>query len=225
MKILIVEDEHRIATTLKKGLELEHYTVDLAFDGQEGFDLASSEDYDLLILDLMLPKKDGLSLCADLRKEGNHVPILILTAKSQTEDKILGLDTGADDYLAKPFSFDELLARVKALLRRPHQVVSHIIKYSDLTLNANTYQVERQGYHISLTNKEYLLLKYLVSHPEQILTKDHLITHVWDYSSNILPNTVEAFIKKLRQKVDKPFKDSPPLIRTVRGFGYKLSLK
>jgi len=224
MKILIVEDEHRIATTLKKGLELEHYTVDTAFDGQEGYDLASSEDYDLIILDLMLPFKDGLSICADLRKEGNHTPVLMLTAKSQVEDKILGLDTGADDYLAKPFSFDELLARVKALLRRPHHLNSETLTFEDLSLNTTTFQVARKDKDISLTNKEYLLLKYFISHPNQILTKDQIISHVWDYSSDILPNTVEAFVKKLRQKIDKPFKSSPPLIHTIRGFGYKLSL-
>lgn len=221
MKILVVEDEHIIATSLKKGLEQEHYTVDLAFDGQEGFDLASGEDYDLLILDLMLPKMDGLEICRQLRSEQNNVPILILTAKSQTEDKIKGLNSGADDYLTKPFAFEELLARIRALSRRPKSATAEIITVGDLSLNLSTYEVIRNKKPISLSKKEYSLLECLMRHADKILNKDQLIQHVWSYESDILPNTVEVYIRNLRQKIDKPF--NKKLIKTIRGFGYKLS--
>lgn len=221
MKILVVEDEHIIATSLKKGLEQEHYTVDLAFDGQEGFDLASSEDYDMLILDLMLPKMDGLEICRQLRANQNHVPILILTAKSQIEDKIKGLNSGADDYLTKPFAFEELLARIRALSRRPQTAAAEIITVGDLSINLSTYEVIRNKKTISLSAKEYSLLECLMRHDGKILTKDQLIQRVWSYESDILPNTVEVYIRNLRQKIDKPF--NKKLIKTIRGFGYKLN--
>jgi len=221
MKILVVEDEHIIATSLKKGLEQEHYTVDLAFDGQEGFDLASSEDYDLLVLDLMLPKLDGLEICRQLRANQNHIPILILTAKSQIEDKIKGLNCGADDYLTKPFAFEELLARIRALSRRPQAAAVEIITVGDLSINLSTYEVVRNKKAISLSAKEYSLLECLMRHAGKILSKDQLIQRVWSYESDILPNTVEVYIRNLRQKIDKPF--SKKLIKTIRGFGYKIN--
>lgn len=221
MKILVVEDEHIIATSLKKGLEQEHYTVDLAFDGQEGFDLASSEDYDLLVLDLMLPKLDGLEICRQLRANQNHVPILILTAKSQIEDKIKGLNCGADDYLTKPFAFEELLARIRALSRRPQAAAVEIITVGDLSINLSTYEVVRNKKAISLSAKEYSLLECLMRHAGKILSKDQLIQRVWSYESDILPNTVEVYIRNLRQKIDQPF--SKKLIKTIRGFGYKIN--
>lgn len=221
MKILIVEDEHLIATAIKKGLEQEHYIVDIAYDGEKGFDLASSGDYDLILLDLMLPKIDGIEVCRQLRQQQIHIPILMLTAKSQIEDKIKGLNNGADDYLTKPFAFEELLARIRVLTRRPQKSSSEIITVGDLSINLSTYEVTRQGKPIVLSGKEYSLLECLMRHANKILNKDQLIQHVWSYESDILPNTVEVYIRNLRQKIDQPFKTK--LIKTIRGFGYKIS--
>ncbi len=221
MKILIVEDEHLIATSLKKGLEQEHYTVDIAFDGLEGYDLAASGEYDIILLDLMLPGLDGISICQKLRSENIHTPILMLTAKSQLDDKIKGFDVGADDYLTKPFAFEELLARIRALSRRPQQTANKILTISDLTIDTTNYQVKRGVKEIRLSNKEYSLLECLVRHAGQILNKDQIIQYVWSYESDILPNTVEVYIRNLRQKIDQPFKKK--LIQTIRGFGYKIS--
>lgn len=223
MKILVVEDEHLIANSLKKGLEQEKYTVDITFDGLEGYDLASSGDYDLILLDLMLPGMDGLSICKKLRQENNHTPILMLTAKSQLEDKIIGLNSGADDYLTKPFAFEELLARVRALSRRPQKTNGKILTVGDLSLDTVTYEVKRGNKNIQLSSKEYSLLECLIRHSNQILNKDQLIQYVWSYESDILPNTVEVYIRNLRQKIDVPFKNKTPLIKTIRGFGYKIS--
>lgn len=222
MRLLLVEDEHRIATTIKKGLEQEKYAVDVAFTGTDGYDLASSEEYDLLILDLMLPKMDGLEICKKLRAQHIHTPILMLTARSQILDKIAGLDTGADDYLTKPFSFEELLARIRALLRRPKVTIQTILKVGDLTLDTTTFAVKRNGTVITLSSKEFALLEYLLRHPNMTLTKQQIIDHVWNYDSDVLPNTVEVYIKNVRAKVDIPFPDSTPLIQTIRGFGYKI---
>lgn len=221
MKILIVEDEHLIATSLKKGLEQEHYTVDIAFDGLEGYDLAASGEYDIILLDLMLPGLDGISICQKLRTENIHTPILMLTAKSQLDDKVKGFDVGADDYLTKPFAFEELLARIRALSRRPQQTTNKILTISDLTIDTTNYQVKRGTREIRLSSKEYSLLECLVRHAGQILNKDQLIQYVWSYESDILPNTVEVYIRNLRQKIDQPFKKK--LIQTIRGFGYKIS--
>lgn len=222
MRILIVEDEHKIANSIKKGLEQEAYAVDVAYNGEEGFDLASSEEYDVIILDLMLPKMDGVSICKKLREEKNHTPILILTAKGQVEDKVEGLNSGADDYLVKPFSFSELLARIKALTRRPKQVIDPILKIENLSLDTISYQVKRFGKNIRLSKKEFSLLEYLMRHEGKVLTKDQIINHVWEYDSDVLPNTVEVYMGYLRNKIDKPFKDEKPLIQTLRGFGYKI---
>lgn len=223
MKILVVEDEHLIANSLKKGLEQEKYTVDVAFDGIQGYDLASSGDYDLILLDLMLPGMDGLSICKKLREENNHTPILMLTAKSQLEDKIIGLNSGADDYLTKPFAFEELLARIRALSRRPQKTNGKILTIGDLSLNTVTFEVKRGDKNINLSNKEYSLLECFLRHSNQILNKDQLIQYVWSYESDILPNTVEVYIRNLRQKIDAPFKNKKPLIQTLRGFGYRIS--
>jgi len=220
MRILVVEDEHRIANSIKKGLEQEKYAVDVGYDGEEGYDLASSEDYDLLILDLMLPKLDGLQICKKLRLSKNNVPILILTAKSQLEDKVDGLNSGADDYLTKPFAFEELLARIRALTRRPKNMLDSTLKVEDLILNTINYEIKRAGKLIRLSSKEYALLEVLMRHPNQILTKEQIINQVWDYEADVLPNTVEVYIRNLRNKIDKPFSTS--LIHTIRGFGYKI---
>jgi len=222
MRILVVEDEHKIATALKKGLEQEQFAVDLAFEGKEGKAFALTEDYDLVILDRMLPGVvDGLEICTALREQGNHVPVLMLTAKDQIQDRVSGLNSGADDYLVKPFAFEELLARVRALMRRPTTATTNILSYEDLQLDTITYQVTRAGQLINLSHKEYSLLEYLMRNPGRILTKDMIMSHVWDYDADILPNTVEVYIGYLRNKIDKPFKKAS-LIQTVRGFGYKL---
>lgn len=222
MRILVVEDEHKIANAIKKGLEQEAYAVDVAYTGTEGYDLAASEEYDLIILDRLLPGMDGIEFAANLRSKQVHTPILMLTAKEQTEDKVEGLNAGADDYLTKPFAFEELLARIKALTRRPRDTIGSILSYQDLSLNTLTYEVKRGDMPIQLSNKEYALLEYLLRHPEQIVTKEQIISHVWDYDADVLPNTVEVYVGYLRNKVDKPFPDKPAIIQTVRGFGYKI---
>ncbi len=218
----MVEDEHKIASSIKKGLEQESFAVDVAFDGNRGYDLASGEDYDLIILDILLPGIDGLQICKNLRSQNIHTPILMLTAKGQVEDKVAGLNAGADDYLTKPFFFEELLARVRALIRRPKSSVGSLLSFGDLSLDTLSYEVKRGGKTISLSSKEFALLEYLLRHKNQILTKDQIITHIWDYDADILPNTVEVYIGYLRNKIDKPVPDKPSLIQTVRGFGYKL---
>lgn len=214
MKILIVEDEHKIAEALRKGLTQERYAVDVAYTGTDGYDLASSEEYDLLILDLMLPSMDGGEICTRLRKDNIHVPILMLTAKNQVQDRVKGLDSGADDYLPKPFAFEELLARIRALLRRPKNQVGVTLKVGEWKMDTVGSQAKKNDQMVPLSGKEYALLEYFMRHPEQILTKEQVIAHVWDYDSDILPNTVEVYIKKLRNK-------GVPIV-TIRGFGYKL---
>lgn len=220
MKILVVEDEHRIAQSIKKGLEQERMAVDLAFDGIEGYDLAIDEDYDVIVLDLMLPGMNGLEICNKLRQEKKQTPILILTAKGQIEDKVEGLNKGADDYLTKPFAFEELIARIKALSRRPQEINKEILSVDDLSINTNTFEVKRGKKEIKLSSKEYALLEFLVRHPRQILSKEQIMNHVWSYETDILPNTVEVYIRNLRNKIDRGF--DYPLIQTVRGFGYKI---
>lgn len=223
MRVLVVEDEHKIGSSLKKGLEQESYAVDLAYEGDKGYDLASTEDYDLIILDILLPGMDGIQICTKLREQNIHTPILMLTAKGQVSDKVEGLNSGADDYLTKPFAFEELLARARALIRRPKESLGTKLNFNGLTLNILTYEVKREGKQISLSSKEFALLEYLLRHKNQILTKEQIIGHVWDYDADVLPNTVEVYIGYLRNKVDKPFPDKKPLIKTIRGFGYKIS--
>lgn len=222
MKILIVEDEHKIANSIKRGFEQEGYAVDVVYNGVEGYDLASSESYDVIILDLMLPGMDGLTICKKLREEKNHTKILILTAKGQTDEKVDGLNSGADDYLVKPFAFTELVARVKALTRRPKNVLSPILTVNGLSLNTLTYEVKRDGKDITLTHKEFSLLEYFMRHPGKILNKDQIIENVWSYDDDVLPNTVEVYVGYLRNKIDKIFHYKKNLIHTVRGFGYKI---
>jgi len=222
MRILVIEDEHRIANNIKKGLEQEKYIVDVAYEGNYGYDLAEGEEYDLIILDLMLLGLDGLTICKNLRAENKQTPIIMLTAKSQIQDKIKGLESGADDYLSKPFSFEELLARIHALLRRPNKILSNNLSVSDLTLNTNQFTANRDNVEIKLSNKEFALLEYLMRNSGLTLTKEQIISHVWNYDSDVLENTVEVFIKSLRQKIDKPFTKLKPLIQTIRGFGYRL---
>lgn len=223
MRILVVEDEHKIANSIKKGLEQESYAVDVAYDGNDGFDLASTEDYDVIILDLLLPGMDGVTICKKLREEKIHIPILMLTAKGELDDKVEGLNAGADDYLVKPFAFEEFLARIRALTRRPKKSLDSVLTVGDLTLDTLTFEVKRADKRIKLSKKEFALLEYLLRHKGNILTKDQIINHVWDYEADILPNTVEVYMGYLRNKIDRPFKNKPPLIQTVRGFGYKIA--
>lgn len=222
MKILLIEDEHKIANSIKQGLEQERFIVDLAYDGITGLDLVSEDAYDLLILDRLLPGMDGLDICQKIRQKGNNIPILMLTAKGQITDRVEGLNSGADDYLTKPFAFEELLARIKALGRRPKGLGDNTLIVKDLHLNTLTYDVKRGGEKISLSAKEFALLEYLMRHENQTLKKEQIMNHVWNYDANILPNTVEVFIGYLRAKIDKAFPNRPHLIHTVRGFGYRI---
>jgi DNA-binding response OmpR family regulator len=222
MRILVIEDEHKIANSIKKGLEQESYAVDVVYNGTDGYDLASSENYEVIILDLMLPDMDGIKICQNLRANNIHTPILMLTAKGQLEDKVEGLNSGADDYLVKPFAFTELLARVKALTRRPRNSLGTVLNLEDLSLNTLTYEVKRAGKEIRLSKQEYALLEYFLRHKNTVLTKEQIINNLWDYDADVLPNTVEVYIGYLRNKIDRPFPKSPTLIHTLRGFGYKL---
>lgn len=223
MRILVVEDEMKIAQALKKGLEQERYAVDVTYSGQDGQDMAVSEDYDALILDVMLPDMNGFQVAENLRGMNVTAPILFLTAKDLVEDKIAGLDAGGDDYLTKPFDFAELLARVRALLRRPKNVTPNRLTYADLILDTTTGEVNRAGHKVVLSQKEFALLEYLMRHAERVVSKANLIAHVWDYDADVLPNTVEVYMRYLRQKIERPFKQRPSLLQTVRGFGYKLA--
>lgn len=222
MRILIIEDEPKIASALQRGLTQEKFAVDLAYDGKEGLELAISEPYALIIIDRMLPGiADGLEICRLMREKGIHTPVLMLTAKVQIQDRVDGLNQGADDYLVKPFAFEELLARIQALLRRPEQQLSSKLSVGDLTLDPQTFAVQRGGKPINLTSREYALLEYLIRNAGKVISKDTIIAKVWNYDSDILPNTVEVYIGYLRNKVDRPFAGAN-LIQTVRGFGYKL---
>ena len=223
MKILIVEDDRAIREALKEGLEDESYAVDTASDGYEGYLSASADEYDAIILDVMMPEMDGFEVCRKLREEGISTPILMLTAKNQENDIVNGLDFGADDYLAKPFSFEVLLARIRALLRRPKEKQAEILQVGDLSLNPATKQVQRAGQEINLTAKEYALLEYLMRNVGVVKSKETIISHIWDFDADILPNNVELFIMFLRKKIDKPFEQK--LIHTVSGFGYKIEAK
>ena len=224
MRILVVEDEHKIAHALKAGLEQESYAVDLAYDAEEGLSNALLGEHDLIVLDRMLPGMiEGLDISKEVRAQGIHTPILMLTARDKVEDRVGGLNAGADDYLVKPFTFEELLARIRALLRRPPETLETILKLSDLALNPATFEVVRAGQPIQLSTKEFALLEYMLRNQNRILTKENIISHVWDYDSDILPNTVEVYMAYLRSKIDRPFK-GPSLIHTVRGFGYRLGV-
>ena len=223
MRILVIEDEPKIAKAIKQGLELKGYAVDMVHDADSGFAYASDPDYDLIVLDRMLPgRMDGAEVCRELRSNNIVTPIIMLTAKGTIGDRVDGLNSGADDYLVKPFSFDELIARVRALLRRPPVTVGSTLKLADLSLDPQSYVVKRGSKQIKLSKKEFALLEYLMHHPGQVITKDMIVSHIWNEEADILPNTIEVYIGYLRNKIDRPFKDKKPLIHTMRGFGYKL---
>lgn len=221
MRVLVVEDEHKIARALKKALEQDHYAVDVSYNGDDGYAMATTEPYDIMIIDRMLPGEyNGIDIVKALREKSIKTPVLLLTALGRIEDKTTGLDSGADDYLVKPFSIDELLARVRALLRRPTETKSTILDADDLSLDTTKRSVKRGNKEIKLTSKEFGLLEYLLRNKNRPLSKDSIMQHVWDYDADILPNTIEVYIKYLRAKIDKPF--GKGLIKTVRGFGYKI---
>jgi len=218
MRILLVEDEKKIADFIKRGLKEESYAVDAAYDGEEGHFLATTNEYDLIILDLMLPKMDGISLCKKLREGKFNIPILMLTAKDEVKDKVEGLDSGANDYLTKPFVFEELLARIRALLRIKENQVSTKLQAGELILDLLSHKVTRAGKEISLTSKEYALLEYFMRNPGVVITRTMIIEHVWDINFDSLSNVVDVYINYLRNKIDQGYKKK--LIHTIRGRGY-----
>jgi len=221
MRVLIIEDEHKIARALKKALEQESYAVDISYDGDHGYAMATTEPYDVAIIDRMIPGEyNGLAIVKAMREAKIHTPVFLLTAMSGVHDRAEGLDGGADDYLVKPFALEELLARVRALLRRPAEQQANVLTVGDLSMDTVNYSVKRAGDIIRLTSKEFALLEFLLRNQGRPLSKDVIISHVWDYDADILPNTVEVYIKYLRNKIDAPYKTK--LIHTIRGFGYKL---
>ena len=220
MRILVVEDERTLANLIKEGLEEENFSVDVAYDGEEGLFLAENEPYDAIILDIMLPKVDGIEILKRVRAKGIKTPVLMLTAKSSIEDKVLGLDSGADDYLTKPFSFEELLARLRAILRRAFGETDNVVRVADLELNLNTHEVKRGGVKIELSYKEYALLEYLVLNKNKLLTRSQISEHIYDYEYDFDSNVIDVMIARLRKKIDKGF--DRKLIHTVRGAGYMI---
>src|SRR3569623_690827 len=222
MRILVIEDEVKIAQAVKRGLELMGFAVDAVHDADTGLAYARDDDYDLVVLDRMLPGSlDGVALCQTLRAEGVSTPIIMLTARGTIGDKVAGLNSGADDFLVKPFSFDELTASVRAWLRLPATQVGTELQVCDLTIDTMTYTVKRGPADIKLSSKEFSLLEYLMHHSGQVITKDMIIAHVWDEAADVLPNTIEVYIGYLRNKIDRPFPSAKPLLQTLRGFGYK----
>ena len=220
MRILLVEDDPSVANFITKGLKEEQYAIDATGDGEEGFFMASTIPYDLLILDVMVPKMDGFTICRKLREKSCTTPILLLTARDTVEDRVTGLDTGADDYLTKPFAFPELLARIRALLRRGKAQATTRLTATDLELDPVSHRVWRNGQEITLTNKEYALLEYLLRNANRVLTRTAIIDHVWDIQYDSMTNIVDVHIRSLRAKIDRDH--TTPLIHTVRGVGYVL---
>jgi two-component system, OmpR family, copper resistance phosphate regulon response regulator CusR len=220
MRILVVEDEKRIADFVARGLKEEHYAVDIAYDGEEGLYLAEINPYDLMIFDIMLPKVNGLSMCSQLRSKGINTPILMLTARAEVKDKVKGLNAGADDYLTKPFSFEELLARVKVLLRRLATNKTPILKAVDVELNQLNHEVKRGEKTIVLTTKEYVLLEYFMLHAEQVISRSMISEHVWNEQFDSMSNVIDVHVRNLRNKINDGFKVK--LIHTLRGSGYVL---
>ena len=220
MRILLVEDEARVASFIRQGLKEEFYTVDVTSDGEEALDIALTEEYDLIILDVRLPLRDGISVCRELRAQGNKTPILMLTARDSVHDRVRGLDAGADDYLVKPFAFEELLARLRALARRPAEVQDSTLQMENLTLDTRTHLARRDSEAIELSAREYRLLEFLMRRPGQVLTRTQIAEQVWGYDFDANSNVVDVYIRYLRRKVDDQFE--PKLIQTVRGVGYKL---
>lgn len=221
MRILLVEDEKRLSHYIKKGLEEQGYAVDQTYDGEEGLYLAKEEAYDVIILDVMLPKMNGMDVCRNLRKDNRNMPVIMLTARSETEDKIEGLDCGADDYLTKPFVFDELRARIHAVLRRSYKQASNSLSVADLEVDPSKHTAKRGGREIKLTPKEFSILELLLLKKNSVVTRTQITEHVWDYNFESMSNVVDVFMAALRRKVDKGYKTK--LIQTVHGVGYLIS--
>ena len=219
MRILLVEDEKKLSDVIKKGLIEVGYAVDQAFNGEEGLYIAESESYDVIILDIMLPKIDGMTLCKELRKKGIVIPVLMLTAKTRVEDKVTGLNVGADDYLTKPFEFIELKSRVHALIRRSSQKPVSVISIGDIEIDTVKHIVKKKGKEIELTAKEFAILEFLARHKDEVVTRTQIMEHIWDYNFEGLSNVVDVFIASLRKKM------KGKVIKTVHGVGYKLSDK
>lgn len=220
MRILIAEDDKKVANFLKRGLKEECYAVDVCYDGEEALDQIDINEYDLIILDIMLPKKNGFAVCRELRHNGINTPVIMLTARNQVEDRIRGLKEGADDYLSKPFAFEELLARIQALFRRTQDYKGKTLKVGDMELDPVSRKIFRAGKEITLTGKEYALLEFLMRNKGNIVTHTRLIEHVWDMNYDGLSNIVNVYINHLREKIDKNFPEK--YIQTIRGVGYKI---
>lgn len=222
MRVLVVEDNHRLNNSLKNSLAEDGYAVDPAYTGPEGQELAEITPYDAIILDIMLPGKDGIEVCRALRKKHINTPIIMLTAKDTVEDRVLGLDSGADDYLVKPFALNELRARLRALLRRDSNEKSSIITVGDLILDPAAHKVGRSGKGIELTSKEFALLEYFMRNPNRLITREMVETHVWNYDFEGTSNVVDVYVRRLRRKIDEPYPIK--LFETVRGAGYRLGV-
>ncbi len=224
MRVLLVEDEHKISAYVKRGLEEQGYAVDAAYTGLEALDWAETVDFDLIILDILLPEMDGLSVCRELRKRGSRVPILMLTARDTVDDRVAGLDAGADDYLVKPFALKELLARLRALARRSNESPKvTLMQIADLSLDTLSQRVKRGGKPITLASKEFAVLECLMRDPDRVLSRTQIAEHVWNYDVFNHSNVVDVYIRNLRRKIDDPFELK--LIHTVRGSGYRISLE
>ncbi len=220
MRILVVEDERKVASFIRRGLEEERYIVESAADGEEGLVLALENHFDAIVLDVMLPKMDGYSVLRELRAAGNSVPVLMLTARGSMEDRVQGLDLGADDYLAKPFHFEELAARLRSILRRSTPEKSTKLHVGDLVLDLVTHFAYREGKEIELTTKEYALLEYLMRNRDRILSRSMIMQHVWKHNFDPESNIIDVYVKRLRQKIERP--EAPPLIQSIRGVGYRM---
>ena len=221
MRVLVVEDEAQIADFIGRGLTEQGYAVDIARDGDEAIDWTNVAGFDVIVLDVMLPQRDGFEVCRVLRRQGTQTPILMLTARDAVEDRVTGLDSGADDYLVKPFAFVELMARIRALTRRDTPVAGRVLQVGDLKLDTTTLEVSRQDASIELTIKESRLLEYLMRHPNQVLTRTMIAERVWNYDFDNATNVIDVHIRNLRRKMDDSYPEK--LIQTVRGAGYRIS--
>jgi DNA-binding response OmpR family regulator len=223
LRILVVEDERKLAAVIEGGLEEQGYAVDVAHDGADALAKAEGEPYDLVVLDLMLPNIDGLTVCARLRAEQRNMPVLMLTARDGVDDRVRGLDAGADDYLTKPFAFRELLARVRALLRRDALSKEPVLSLADLKMNTVTHEVWRGGVKVDLTSKEYALLEYFMRNPNRSLSRIEIAEHIWDYNFASMSNVIDVYVRYLRRKLNDDGK--APMLRPVRGMGYELAVE